>query len=180
MRSIFLRISHWRIKSAGTGIYRRVKGLREKFLTKIEYLQAESGRWRALFTFCKIPYTLLRTMGFSPRMAVTLLFAGASVGGGVVVEATVLSGYSFSRGDPGIYSAPGDAPSFYSDDFNTLRIDLGTTPVGEVILEDITIGTAYTGSTLPSGQTDAIIVGGVSSASTWLEIALAVQFAVPQ
>jgi hypothetical protein len=171
MRSIFLRISHWRIKSAGTGIYRRVKDWREAVLTKIESAQRESARWRLLGTILKIPYSLLRTMGFSPRMAVTLLFAGASVGGGVVVEATVLSGYSFSRGDPGVYLAPSDAPIMYSQDDHTLRVDLNSdVPVGAITIESVTIGSIPSGSTVPAGEVNVVEIGGLSSVGTYLEV----------
>ena len=171
MRSIFLRISHLRIKSAGTGIYRRVKGLREKFLTKIERVQNESARWRALFTFCRIPYSLLRTAGFSPRMAGTLIFAGVSVGGGVVVNETVLSGYSFSRGDPGIYLAPSDHPISYSQDDHTLRVDLNSdVPVGAITIESVTIGSVLSGSTVPAVESNVVEIGGSASVSTYLEI----------
>ena len=112
-------------------------------------------------------------MGLNPQMAVGLLFAGSVAGGGYVA-AEVLEGRSFSRGDAGTYSAPADIPTSYSDSDNTLRVDLGTTSVGELTIENVTLGTAFTGSTLPSGQTSVITVGGTAASSgftaTWLEV----------
>jgi len=73
-----------------------------------------------------------------------------------------------------VYSAPLDTPTFYSDSDNTLRVDLGTTSVGEIIIENVTVGTAFTGSTLPSGQSNVIQIGGTAASSgftaTWLEV----------
>ena len=45
-------------------------------------------------------------------------------------------------------------------DDNTLRIVLGTTPVEEINISNVSIGTAYTGSTLPSGKAEAILIEG--------------------
>ena len=83
---------------------------------------------------------------------------------------TVLSGYSFSNGDPGVYIAPHDAPIVYSDDNNTLRVDLGSVPVGEIVIEDVSVGTTYTGSTVPQAAVEVVIVGGLATVSTYLEI----------
>jgi hypothetical protein len=92
----------------------------------------------------------------------------------VVVNETVFAERSFSRGDSGVYSAPADIPTSYSDENNTLRIDLGGTPVGEISISDIALGTAYSGSALPSGETNVLIVGGNTTSSgftaTWLEV----------
>lgn len=161
-----LRVIH----RGSLGLYRKARLWRERVLTKIESLQAESQRWRLAFSTLKLPYTLLIAMGFSPRTAVTLIIAGSTVGGGVVVNETVLSGYSFSRGDPGIYLAPSDNPIVYSNDNNTLRVDLGSTPVGEIIIEDVTVGSVLTGSTVPSGTAEVVIIGGSSSAGTYIEV----------
>jgi len=156
------------------GAYRAIIRGRNWLLAKIEYLQAESTKWKTTFNIVKSPYSFLRMMGLSPQMATGLLVAGSTVGGGVVVNETVFSERSFSRGDAGVYSAPSDIPTSYSDSDNTLRINLGTTPVGEIIIEDITLGTAFTGSTLPSGQTSVILIGGTATSSgfteTWLEV----------
>ena len=83
---------------------------------------------------------------------------------------------SFAAGDPGIYNAPSDRPIFTAREFNTLRLDLGTTPIGVVQIEDITVGTAYVGSTLPGGETKPVIVGGLPTVAdpafteTYLEV----------
>jgi hypothetical protein len=154
--------------------YRAIVRWRTWLLTKIEYLQSESAKWRTTFNVIKSPYSFLRMMGFSPQMAVGVLVAGSTVGGGVVVNETVFADRSFARGDAGIYSAPLDIPSSYSDEDNTLRINLGSTPVGEITIQNVTVGTAFTGSTLPSGQTSVILVGGTAASSgftaTWLEV----------
>ena len=102
-------------------------------------------------------------------MAGTLIFAGVAAGGTVVVT-EALEGYSFERGDPGVYLAPGDTPIVYSEDNNTLRVDLGSVPVGSISISDVTVGTAYAGSTIPSGESDVVIVGGIASVGTYLEI----------
>jgi hypothetical protein len=138
---------------------------RNWLLAKVAYLQSESQKWRTAFTIIKAPYSLLRAFGLSPQMATTLLFAGSAVGTGVVVNETVLSGRSFERGDPGIYLAPGDAPVSYISDpeaegYNTLRIDLGTTPVRSITIENVSVGTIFTGSALPSGEQNVVQIGG--------------------
>ena len=158
------------IKRKSVNFYKRIHRWRENVLTRIEAVQKESARWRAFFNFCKLPYSILTMAGFSPRMAGTLIFAGVTVGGGVVANETVLSGYSFERGDPGRYLAPTDSPIEYSSDNQTLRVDLGSTPVGEIIIEDVSIGTSYVGSTIPQAVTEAIVVGGVATVSTYLEV----------
>jgi len=140
--------------------YHKAKIWRDKILATVEYLQTESAKWKALFTTLKAPYTLLRAMGFSPQFAGSLLAAGSIAGGGVAV-AEVMQPPSFSAGHAGVYNAPLDAPIFFEEKFNTLRLDLGTTPVGLIEITDTTLGTAYTNSTLPSGETNVIIVGGL-------------------
>ena len=67
-------------------IYRRVVAIRNWVLAKITYLNDESAKWKTTFNILKSPYTLLRFAGFSPQMAVGVLFAGSTVGTGVVVE----------------------------------------------------------------------------------------------
>jgi len=139
--------------------YDRVRAWRDWLLAKVEYLQSESQKWKALFTTLKLPYSALRMMGVSPNMAVSMLVAGTAVGGGAIV-AEVMEPPSFSRGDPGVYDAPLDVPVFFAEKFNTLRLDLGTTSVGLVEITDISLGTSFTGSTLPSGETNVIVIGG--------------------
>jgi len=139
--------------------YERLREWRDWLLAKVDYLQSESAKWRALFTTLKLPYSALRMMGVSPNMAVSMLLAGTAVGGGAIV-AEVMEPPSFSRGDPGVYDAPLDVPVFFAEKFNTLRLDLGTTSVGLVEITDISLGTSFTGSTLPSGETNVIVIGG--------------------
>ena len=147
--------------------YRAMVRFRNWFLGKVEYLQSESAKWKALFTTLKLPYSALRSLGFSPQMAMTLLFAGTTVGTGVVAN-EVFEGKSFSRGDSGVYSAAApilDTPVEWSEEYNTLRIDLGSTPVREITIKDVSIGTAFTGSALPSGVQNAVEIGGVGASS---------------
>ena len=146
--------------------YRAIVRFRNWFLARVEYLQNESAKWKALFTTLKLPYLALRSLGVSPNAAVALLFAGSTVGTGVIVNETILEGRSFSRGDPGIYLAPGDTPVSYVTDpeeegYNTLRIDLGATPVRAITIENVSIGTVFTGSALPSGTQEAVLINGV-------------------
>mgnify|MGYP003629652698 FL=1 len=140
-------------------LYRNAALWRNWLLAKIDYLQGESDKWRRTFNTLKAPYSILRSMGLSPQMAVGLLAVGSTAAtGAVAVEA--MKPPSFAAGDPGVYNAPLDSPIFSSKEFNTLRMDLGSTPIGLVMIEDITLGTAYANSTLPTGESDVIIVGG--------------------
>jgi hypothetical protein len=75
-------------------------------MAKIEYANTESAKWRGLFAAARLPYTALRSTGLNPQAAIGLLVAGSTVGGGVIVEATLLSERSFSAGDAGVYFAP--------------------------------------------------------------------------
>lgn len=140
--------------------YRRLVKARNWLLVKVEYLQSESAKWKTTFNILKSPYSLLRLMGFSPQMAISFLVAGSAVGGGVVVNETLLSERSFSRGDSGEYAAPLDVPTSYTDGDNTLQINLGSTPVREITIENVSVGTVFTGSTLPSGEQNVVDVGG--------------------
>jgi len=103
-------------------------------------------------------------MGFSPQFAASFLIAGSAVTTGVAVN-EALEGRSFSAGDSGIYAAPSDAPVFYDEEFNTLRVDLGTTSVGLIEVSSTTLGNAYANSTLPSNESNVIIVGGLPASS---------------
>ena len=145
--------------------YESVRHARDWLLAKVEYLQSESDRWRTLFSIIKSPYTILRSLGLNPQMAATMLFGATAVTSGVVVNETIFSEKSFARGDPGIYSAPSDLPVFTAENFNTLRLDLGTTPVGAVTIQNITVGTAYANSALPSGESNVVIIGGFPTVS---------------
>ena len=148
---------------------------RDWIMVKVEYLQSESQKWKALFTTLKAPYSLLRAMGFSPQFATSILAAGSIAGGGVAV-AEVMEPPSFERGDSGVYSAPSINPVYFEEKFNTLRLDVGSTAVGLVEITDTTLGTAYTGSDLPDGESKVIIVGGLPTVQdpaftgTYLEV----------
>ena len=156
--------------------YRAVIRWRDFLIAKVEYLQGESAKWKTTFNILKSPYSLLRACGLNPQAAMGLLFAGSVAGGGVVVNETILSEHSFSRGDPGVYNAPLDTPVFVDAQYNTLRLDLGATSVGNITIENVSLGTAYTGSALPSGESNVIYVGGIIGSSnptfnqTYLEV----------
>jgi len=156
-------------------LYRKAAVWRDWALAKIDYLQGESDKWRRTFNTLKAPYSILRGLGLSPQMAIGLLAVGSTAAtGAVAVEA--MKPPSFAAGDPGIYNAPTDSPVFSNAEFNTLRLDLGTTPIGLVEISDITVGTAYTNSALPSGETKPVIVGGLPAVAdpafveTFLEV----------
>ena len=140
--------------------YRRITVWRNWILDKIEYLNAESARWKTAFNIAKSPYSLLRALGFSPQMAIGLLAVGSTAGSAVAVNETLLAEKSFANGDPGHYEAPVDLPYFTDEKQNTLRIDLGTTPVREITIENVSVGTAFTGSALPSGEQNVVQVSG--------------------
>ena len=158
--------------------YKGIVRARNWLLAKVEYLQGESAKWKTTFNILKSPYTLLRAMGFSPQMAATFLFAGSAVTGGVVVNETILADRSFRAGDPGVYAAPNDIPISYvtdpsQDGYNTLRIDLAATSVREITIENVSVGTVFTGSALPSGQQNVVDIGGnvvTGGTNTRLEI----------
>tara|TARA_R100000963_G_C4641543_1_gene105174 strand:+ start:85 stop:1455 length:1371 start_codon:yes stop_codon:yes gene_type:complete len=154
--------------------YRKLKNFRDWLLAKIEHLNEESAKWRKAFTVMRSPYSLLRSLGFSPQMALGLLVTTSTVGTGVVVNETVLAEKSFAAGDSGIYAASVigggadlDIPTTYSDEYNTLRVDLGATPVKEISISDISVGTAFTNSALPNGQTTALQISGNPNAENF-------------
>ena len=158
------------VLNAPVNTYRKLRAGRDWLFDKVEYLNSESKKWRTAFNIAKSPYSLLRALGFSPQMALGLLTIGGSVGGGVVVNETILAERNFTNGDAGIYAAPNNIPSetlesammFRKEnkEDNTLRIVLASTPVSEIGIYDVTIGTAYTSSTLPSGKAEAVLVEG--------------------
>lgn len=150
--------------------YRKLVVFRNWLLDKVNYLEQESQKWKTTFMLVKSPYTMLIKMGFTPQMAVSFLVAGSAVGGGVVVNETLLAEKSFARGDAGIYAAPTDIPIMWNETFNTLRIDLGTTPVKEIEITDVSVGDIYTNSSLPSGATTTIDIGGNGASDTYLEV----------
>jgi len=154
-----IQFGWWAFLRSPGHTYRRTIFYRDWVLAKVEYLQSESAKWKALFTTVKFPYTVLRSFGLSPQLAASLLIGGSVATTGVVA-AEVMQPPSFSRGDPGVYDAPLDVPVFFAEKFNTLRLDLGSTSVGLVEITDVSLGTAFTGSALPSGESNVIVVGG--------------------
>ena len=146
-------------------IYRSLKKLRNWLLEKVEYLQSESAKWRTTFNILKSPYSLLRSFGLSPQVCASLLIGSTAVGGGVVVNETILADKCFSCQTPGVYAAPLVSPVEWKEDYNTLRIDLTSTPVKEIIIRDVSLGTVFTGSALPSGQQNVVEIGGVAASS---------------
>lgn len=147
--------------------YRGIVRARNWLLAKVAYLQGESAKWKTTFSIIKSPYSLLRSFGLSPQMAASFLLAGSAVGGGVVVNETILAEKSFSNRDPGVYAAsvvgqnaPLDIPTEYVEGSNTLRIDLGSTPVREIVIENVSVGTVFTGSALPQGEQNVVQISG--------------------
>ena len=173
---IFLKAIPMNIMRSPIGAYRQLTKWRDWIFGKIEYLNGESEKWRRAFNIAKSPYSLLRACGFSPQMAIGLLALGSTAGTGVVVNETILAEKSFSNGDAGIYTAPIDTPIFAAQEYNTLRLDLGATSVGLVEIDSISLGTAYSDSALPDGESNVVIVGGLPAVSdpafteTFLEV----------
>ena len=163
--------------------YRKLRAGRDWLIAKVEYLNGESAKWRKAFNVMKSPYSFLRMMGFSPQMAVGLIAVGGTAGTGVVVNETILAERSFANGDAGIYAAPHNTPDptleatmkwrEENEEDNTLRIVLGTTPVREIKIENVSVGTVYTNSALPTGKTDVMLIEGTDvdgGTATRLEI----------
>jgi len=174
--------------------YNKVTIWRNWVLAKVTYLNEESAKWKMTFNIMKAPYSFLRMMGLSPQMAIGLLTATTVAGTGVAVNETVLAGRSFSNGDAGVYAAPLDTPSAQLEemlafreenkDDNTLRIVLGVVPVREIKIENVSVGTVYANSALPSSTAHtsangtaatatAVLIGGTvvsGGTSTYLEI----------
>ena len=147
--------------------YKKVAAWRNWVLAKVNYLNEESAKWKMTFNIMKAPYSFLRMMGLSPQMAIGLLTATTVAGTGVAVNETVFAERSFARGDSGVYAAsvigsnlPLDVPTEYVEGSNTLRIDLGSTPVREITIENVSVGTVFTGSALPSGEANVVQISG--------------------
>ena len=148
--------------------YRKVCSWRDWLFAKIEYLNGESAKWRRAFNIAKSPYSALRFMGLSPQMAIGLLVAGSTATTAVTVN-EVTQSKSFSNGDSGVYDAPSDVPLALNtkdlpspivqalSEENTLAISLGSVPVREIKLDDISIGEIYKGSAgTDAGNTSVI------------------------
>ncbi len=155
--------------------YRKVRSWRDWLFAKIEYLNGESAKWKRTFNILKSPYSLLRALGLNPQMAIGLLAVGSTAGTGVIVNETVLAERSFSNGDSGVYLAPTDAPTFFDEKDNTLKINLGAVAVREIKIENVSAGTIFSGdeagqkvSVLPStcgsngstACTEAVLISG--------------------
>ena len=159
--------------------YKKLVKVRDWFIEKVDYLQSESDKWKKFFWLVKSPYSLLISLGFNPRMAAGLLIAAGTTTTAVTVNELVIE-RSFANGSPGIYAAPSEYPdeelekamAWRKDNpqDNTLRIVLGATPVELISISDVSIGTAYTGSALPSGKAEAILIEGKSGQDARLEI----------
>ena len=159
MKELWIPRWAW-LKASPVNSYKSLCRKRDWVLDKIAYLQAESAKWKLAFNIAKSPYSFLRWIGLSPQMAVSLLVGSTAVGSGIAVEATVFADRSFERGDSGVYTAPLDVPTSYVEGDNTLRIDLGTTPVREITIENVSVGTVFTGSALPSGEANVVQISG--------------------
>ena len=154
-------------------IYRELVEFRDWLFEKIEYLNGESAKWRRFFNVLKSPYSLLRSFGLSPQLAITLL-VGAGATGTAVGVAEVIQERSFANGDAGIYLAPTNLPSeelerelaWRKDNpsDNTLRVILNSTPVNRLSITSVNLGTSFASngqpSALPSGKTEAILIDG--------------------
>ena len=153
-------------------LYRSLQAGRDWVFAKIDYVQSESAKWQRLWGLVKGTVSLARAHPGTATVIVGML----GLGGGYAANETIFDGPSFARGDSGVYAAPLDSPIFYSDKDNTLRLDLGATPVGEIVIENITVGTAFTGSTLPSGETEVVILGGLPDSTGFTETFLEVGY----
>ena len=176
-------------------LYKKITVWRNWLLVKVEYLNSESAKWKTAFKIMMSPYSFLRMMGFSPQMAIGLLAVGSTAAGGVAVNETILADRTFSNGDSGIYAAPAQNPSATLEqemawrqenkEDNTLRIVLTDTPVREIRIENVSVGTVYANSTIPSSAhhsangtaaaATAVLIGGTvisgsGNTSTFLEI----------
>ena len=147
------------VPSKTVAFYKKCVALRNWVIAKIEYLNAESGKWKTAFNVVKSPYILLTKMGFSPQMAISFLAVGGVATTSVAVNETVFADKSFLRGDAGVYSAPRDVPlpvtaknvteeieKVLKTEQNTLAITLGAVPVREIKIENVSVGAIYKGS----------------------------------
>jgi hypothetical protein len=162
------------IKASPFAFYRAMTRRRDWVLAKVEYIHSESAKFRALWTALKLPYTGLRAMGLNPQTCIGLLAVGTTAGTGAIVNETLLAERSFSRGDSGVYSAPLDVPTSYTEGDNTLLVQLSSVPVGTIWIDSISTGTIMPNSVLPSGQTNVLEIGGTAASegftATWLEV----------
>ena len=198
-RWLVLAVWHW-LRALGRSLrasprqsYLSLVRRRDALVAKVAYIHSESAKWRAMWACIRLPYTGLRAAGFSPQMAVGLLAVGGTAGGGAVINETLLQDRSFRNGDAGVYAAPVDTPSAALEEMlafrkdnkndNTLRIVLGVVPVREIKIENVSVGTVYTGGAIPSSAhtsangtaatATAVLIGGTvvsGGTSTFLEV----------
>jgi len=154
-------------------IYRELVDFRDWLFEKIEYLNGESAKWRRFFNVLKSPYSLLRSFGLSPQLAIAVLGIGTATGTGVAVN-EIVQERSFANGDAGIYLAPENLPSEEMEkqlawrkdnpSDNTLRVILNETPVEKLNISSVNLGTSFASngqpSALPTGKTEAILIDG--------------------
>jgi len=169
-----LQFAWWSFLRSPMATYHKLRAWRDWILAKVEYLQSESQKWKALFTTLRLPYIFLtRGLNLSPNMAISLLIGGSAVTSGVVV-AEVMEPPSFTGGSPGIYDAPQDIPVYFEDQYNTLRIDLSTVSVSEIDISNVSAGTSFAGGAIPSGQDTVLKIGGNPTSenftATWIEV----------
>ena len=158
------------IKASPYKFYLVMAARRDWVVAKIEYAHAESAKWRAMWAMAKFPYTALRAVGLNQQSALALLAVGSTAGGGVIVNETLLAERSFARGDAGVFLAPLDIPTSYTEGDSTLLVQLGDVSVGEIEIDSISVGEAYDDSELPDGETNAIEIGGSEALSNYLEV----------
>ena len=153
--------------------YKALKDFRDWLFEKIEYLNGESETWRRFFTVMKSPYSLLRSLGLNPQMAIAVLGIGSTTAVGVGV-AEVMEVRSFSNQSPGIYMAPSEYPNEELEKTmawrkdnpgdSTLRVVLSTVDVEKIDISGINLGTSYASngqaSALPSGATSVLNISG--------------------
>jgi hypothetical protein len=152
--------------------YKAMVGTRDWIITKVDKLNAESGKWKRVFQIMRSPYSLLRAMGFSPNMAVSFLAIGGVASTTVAVDQTVFADKNFFNGDAGVYQAPRDVPlalttknlpedieKVLKTEQNTLAITLNAVPVREIKIENVSVGAIYKGSAgSDAGNSSAIPV----------------------
>ena len=51
-------------------LYKDIVEFRDWLFNKIEYLNAESAKWKRFFNVMKSPYSLLRSLGVNPQLAI--------------------------------------------------------------------------------------------------------------
>jgi len=159
--------------------YKKIITGRDWLFEKIEYLNSESKKWKMAFNIAKSPYSLLRAMGFTPQFAISLLAVGSVATTGVVAS-ELIQDRTFENGDAGYYNSNNITGEINipdesleqalkrQDGDNTLRVIINTIPIQSVSLSNLSIGTSYNSSTLPTYATNtgnALIIEGTNSST---------------